>query len=95
MSHARWDWAAVELLKEWRRRPDEATRVGVALRHVPTGAWLTFGELFEGQVIALDGFGSPIVVPTEECIVAWDPETDPALFEAELQRRKGERRVRV
>lgn len=92
---ARWDWAAVELLKEWKRRPDAATRVGVTLKHIPTGAWLSFGELFEGHVIALDPYGAPTVVPAEECVVAWDPEVDPTLFEAELQKRKGERRART
>ena len=90
MKRARWDWEAVALLKEWKRSPDELTGLGVPVKHVPTGSWIAFGELFDGYVIGLDDNGEATAVLAAECVLGWDPDVDPVLFDAELQKRKAE-----
>lgn len=93
MSKGRWDWEGYALLKEWepKCRPDNM-RVGQCMRH-GRDKWLVFGA-FEGDdlIIAMDG-DEPIVVPVSECRRGWDPEVDPIRFEAELHRRKSEKRT--
>src|SRR5574338_598168 len=83
-----WDWEAYRLLKEWKLRPTpENMRLGGSILHLPTGRWMTFGEVDGEAIIALDG-EVPEVIQASDCKRGWDPEVDPEEFDRELCNRK-------